>query len=129
MISEVRKQLWCPSAGSKTQDAKITWCLLERAGGSYDDWYAGALAEMRLESQASPLDFILRSVEPMQYLEWEDDVISHVENKLFGAWTWTHTHIIFLLLRSELKNSEKKNSGLFNLVHTRSYFEGRMAFI
>lgn len=54
MISEVRKQVWCPSAGSKTQDAKIPWCLLERTGGSYDDSYTGALAEIRLESQASP---------------------------------------------------------------------------
>lgn len=43
-----------------------------------------------------------------------------------------NTHKHNLLLGSELKNSEKKkkkNSGVFNLVHIRSYFEGRMAFI
>lgn len=68
-------------------------------------------------------DFIVKNVGTMQYLEWENDIISQVENILVGAWTRTHTNMFFLLLKSELRNSE-----VFNLFHPRSCFEGRMAF-
>lgn len=84
---------------------RFIWWLIRRGTGRDK---AGESSKPPTLCSAEELDFILRSVETMQYLEWENDVISHVENKLVGAWTWTHTNIIFLLLRSELKNSEKK---------------------
>lgn len=66
----MKKQVECPSAGSKAREWELSWCLLGRAGGPYDGRYkAGESGRPLTLCSAEELDFILRSVGAMQYLD------------------------------------------------------------